>query len=103
MGISQIEEQALLLAKENKDAEPDIAAVYWFPNEQEVRLIEIMPSIVSSTNGRVTPFYFRADPGSGLPAPSGIALIRPEEFRKLKLPDDWGDWDEAKLIVEESK
>ena len=30
-----------------------------------------------------------------LPAPSAIAMIRPDEFGKLKLPAGWGNWSDA--------
>lgn len=35
--IGLMRNQALLLAKANKQAEPGITKVYWFPNEEEVR------------------------------------------------------------------
>lgn len=98
MAIEEIERQAKLLADENMEADPEIEAVYWFPNEDEVRLVEITPSIPSSTDNRVHPFYFRADPASNFPAPSGIALIRPQEFKSSTLPDRWGNWNQAQLI-----
>jgi hypothetical protein len=100
MPIEEIERQARFLATENMDSDPDIQAVYWFPNKDEVRLVEITSSIPSSTDNRVHPFYFRPDPASDLTAPSGIALIQPQEFKSSALPDRWGDWDQAQLIKE---
>jgi hypothetical protein len=100
MPIEEIERQARLLADENMDADPDIEAVYWFPNQDEVRLVEITPSIPTSTDNRVHPYYFRPDPASNFPAPSGIALIQPQEFKASTLPERWGDWNQAKLIKE---
>jgi hypothetical protein len=69
--------------------------IYWFPHDTEVRLIELTPTIPASGDGRVHPFHFRPKPGLQLHAPSGIALIRPDEFGKLELPSDWGDWNAA--------
>lgn len=92
-----IKKQALLLAKENKKAEPDIKDVYWFPNEEEVRLIEI-EDIIPPSGEFVEPFYFDPSPEDNMPAPSGIALIRSDEVKKLILPDGWGTWESAEKL-----
>ena len=97
-----IKKQALLLARENKRAEPGIEAIYWIPNTVEVRLIEVESDTVRCLSGAVEPFYFDPAPVDGLPAPSGVALIRPDEFGKLDLPDAWGSWEDAEpLEIEE--
>jgi hypothetical protein len=90
-----VEEQARLLAAENRRSEPDISRIFWFPDEQEVRLVEIMEQVPACTEGEVQPFYFRPAPQHNLPAPSGIAMIRADEFGKLRLPQGWGDWGDA--------
>lgn len=90
-----IEQQARLLAEDNRRAEPDITRIFWFPDDSEVRLIELTQQIPASAEGRVLPFYFRPAPKYGLPAPSATAMIRPDEFGKLKLPDTWGEWSDA--------
>lgn len=94
----RIREQAILLARENKKAEPGITKVYWFPDDQEVRLIELEDEIPPSVSGVVEPFYFGPSVCDNLPAPSGVALIRSDEFRRLDLPEDWGDWDRAQEL-----
>jgi hypothetical protein len=86
-------EQAKLLARENRRAEPRITRVYWFPDDEEVRLVEVLPSMPASAE--VVPYYFRPDLKEHLPAPSGIALIRPDEFGRAALPPRWGSWDDA--------
>jgi hypothetical protein len=91
----RIRELAMSLARENKKAEPGITRVYWFPDEREVRLIELEDGIPPSAGGAVEPFYFEPSLRDGLPAPSAIALIRSDEFRQLDLPDGWGDWESA--------
>ena len=101
MPLEVIEQQARMLAKDNREAEPDIQRVYWFPHEDEVRLVELMPSIPASDDGQVHPFYFRSSPVDNLPAPSGIAIIRPEEFQQLQPPPTWGRWDDAILLEPE--
>jgi len=97
----EIEQQARLLAADNRQADPDIIEVLWFPHESEVRLVELhktVPSIEGDTV--IQPYYFRASPKDQLPAPSGIALIRPEEKGKLELPPDWeATWDDARKIA----
>jgi hypothetical protein len=89
-----IERQAKMLAADNRRAEPGIVRVYWFPDEVEVRLVELLPTVPPSGD-RVVPFHFRPRSTDDLPAPSGIALIRPEEFGMLPLPSGWGRWEDA--------
>lgn len=96
--LNAIRNQAILVARENKRAEPGITKVYWFPDEEEVRLIELEEGIPPSPSNVVEPFHFNPSPGDKLTAPSGIALIRPDEFRKLELPEDWGRWDSAEEL-----
>lgn len=96
--VRLIKNQALLLAKENKRAEPGITKVFWFPDEHEVRLLELEDGIPPSPSDVVEPFRFAASTIDHLPAPSGIALIRPDEFRKLDLPESWGGWDSAEEL-----
>jgi len=93
-----IKRQALLLARDNKKVEPEIQAIYWMPCETEVRLIEVQSNVVKCLSGAVEPFYFDPSPTDGLPAPSGIALIRPDEFGTLNLPGNWGNWEDALLL-----
>jgi len=100
MTRERIEEQARTLAHENREAEPGITKVYWFPDDKEVRLVGLLPNIPPSGENELYPFYFRASPADDLPAPSSVALIRPEEFGVLRLPKAWGEWDQAVELVE---
>jgi hypothetical protein len=95
MSREVVEKQAQELAADNQKADPQIEKIFWFPDDHEVRLVEVMPSIPPSEDGEIHPFYFRADPSANLPAPSGIALIRPDEYGRLSLPEKWGDWTSA--------
>lgn len=97
MSVS-IKETARKLAEENAKSEERIVRIYLFPHEEEVRLLELDESMVESDE--VTPFYFGPTPE--ITAPSGIAVIRPEEFEKLDLPEAWGTWADAELIWEKS-
>jgi hypothetical protein len=95
---SSIEQQARDLARDNKRAEPGIKEVYWVPDETEVRLIEVEDDIAPSLGGDLEPFYFPPSPEDKLPAPSAIALIRTDEFGKLRLPEGWGDWSKVRRL-----
>ena len=54
----KIKEQARELAKENRKAEPKIKKVFWFPDDNEVRLVEAGDEFLPSLSGYVEPFYF---------------------------------------------
>ena len=95
MNIEIIKKQAILLVEENRIADSSISDAYWFPNEDEVRLVEVDSSVPISSDGQVHPYYFRPSPEDELPAPSGIAMIRQEEYRTTQLPEEWGTWDDA--------
>jgi hypothetical protein len=90
-----IERQARLLAEDNRKTEPDITRVFWFPDESEVRLVELSDQMPVSQDEELHPFYFRAAPKDDLPAPSAVAIIRANEFGLLKLPSHWGSWSDA--------
>ncbi len=91
----QAQQQAEALAADNRKAEPDVTRILWFPDDHEVRLLEITEQVPINPDEDVHPFYFRASPQDNLPLPSSIALIRAEEIGKLKLPPEWGSWDDA--------
>lgn len=99
MSHEVVERQARLLATKNREAEPEITEIYWFPDDAEVRLVEVLANMPPSGE-EIAPFYFRADPSKDLPVPSGIALVRPDEIRAKPLPKAWGAWDRAKRINE---
>lgn len=90
-----IRDQAELLAAENRKADPMIEGVFWFPDPIEVRLVETTPEVPRSPDKEVHPFYFPATPHDQLPAPSAVALIRPDEVRHVRLPEGWGAWNDA--------
>jgi hypothetical protein len=93
----KMREQAKLLAMDGKSSDPYFVKVYWFPHEKEVHIIEINANTTPSENP-VAPFYFGPVPEEGLIAPSGIAIIKPEEYRILDLPSDWGTWDDGEEL-----
>lgn len=99
---NKIREQAEILAQEGKKSEPGITKIYWFPHDSEVRLIQLDDMTPICISGEVEAFYFDPTPEEGITAPSGIAIIRSDEFGKLALPADWGDWEDGEeLVVQE--
>jgi hypothetical protein len=97
---ASIEQAARELAEANALSEESMVRIYWFPHEKEVRLIEVMELTVPSDDGLVQPFYLR--PTGDYPYNLGIALIRPEEDRRDKLPESWGSWDDAVVVFEKA-
>jgi hypothetical protein len=93
LSLKEIKKYALVLAQEAWDASPDVKAIYWFPNEHEVRLVETCRDMVISLSGYVEPFYW--DSTEDVPFPTGVAAIRPEEIGKLELPEGWGGWEQG--------
>ena len=95
---SKVRGLALILAKENRQSEPGITRILWFPDDREVRLVGVEDGLPASSGEQVEPFYFGASPADLFPLPSGIALIRPDEVGRLRLPDGWGDWADAEEL-----
>ena len=86
------------LAQHHVESEPGIKAIFLFPNNNEIRLIEVDESIGFSGEV-VAPFYFAPDPLGGIDFPSSVALIHPEEKGKISLPEEWRtNWNEAEKI-----
>jgi len=93
----KLKNYAQKLAEANAENEPAITEIYLFPSDTEIRLIELDPTAPSSEE-IISPYYFPPDPRAGIPLPSGIALIPPDQKGKLRPPADWGPWAAAILI-----
>ncbi len=96
MFVSQkdkVEQAARKMAVANVEAAPETEAIYLFPDEKEIRLIETDPTTLPSE--KIVPYYFGAAPQSGIPYRSSVALIRPEEAFRLAPPPGWGTWNDA--------
>ena len=89
------EKQARAMAAENRQTSPDITAVLWFPDDQEIRLVELTEDVAVYMDEELVPFYFPASPDDEMPLPTAIAMIRPNERGKIRLPEGWGEWSEA--------
>ena len=84
-----------MLARANQKVDRSIRHVLWFPNKNQIRLVEITGDIPSNPDGFVHVYYFPADPERNIDLPMAIALIRPEEKGLLRLPNEWGNWSKA--------
>jgi hypothetical protein len=98
MTIEEIKKIAIRLAKTNKEGDPDLKKFYWFPDDKEIRLVETEDNFMVPASGIVVPFYFPPSPEDDLPLPSGVAIIRSEEYRRSSLPENWGSWENAQEL-----
>lgn len=99
MDKPNIAEAARLMAKATAEAEASISKIYWFPDKEQIRLVEVDMESVKTKDESIRPFYF--NPVDDIPFPSGVALIHPDEVRQKALPEEWQvDWSQAELIFE---
>ena len=87
-----LEQVARRLAYHHRQEDPETTEIYLSRAEKEVRLVEVSESVGSS--GEVLPFRFTAQPSQGIPYPSVVILLSPEEWSmlqrgELELPDGW--------------
>jgi hypothetical protein len=97
--LPDMREQAQSLAQANKDAEPSIRKIFWFPSEEEIRLVEIEADTLHSESGKIEAFYFGPSPLDNLFKPCAIAIIHPDEERAIELPQGWGTWEQAEELT----
>jgi len=96
-----IREEATKLAREIKQTHSSVERIIWFPDDSELRIIELDPDTIKSPTEEIEPFYF--DSTASLPVPSGIAIIRPDEYGDLILPEDWGKWEDGQELKVENE
>ena len=94
--MKTVEDVARELAAAHRDADSDIQEIYFYPDPagEEVRLVEVSGSV--GNTGEVLPFRFAARPDLGVPYPSVVVLLSPEEkqaldSKLLALPANWGN------------
>jgi hypothetical protein len=83
---------SLASAHRREDTSTDEVFLFPDPHLADVRLLEVSGSAPRS--GDVLPFRFDARPDLGVPFPSVVILLSPDEWKdvqdgKLKLPPDW--------------
>ncbi len=99
MKDQQIEVAAKRLAEENARFETTISRIYWFPDPEQIRLVEVDSEAIMTDDDAIMPFYF--NPVKDVPFPSGVALIHPEQVGKKSLPSEWQtEWSQGKLVYE---
>jgi hypothetical protein len=100
------------LAKKHYEVEDGLIRIFRLTGKSEVeasrsepiKLLEVNENTVSSG---VMPLHFGAVPDIGIPFPSIIVEVTPEEFmkiktRELKLPKDWEIGEELPKVVEKT-
>ena len=101
MTTERMRELAREMAGDNADAEPDLKAVYWFPDadNEELRLVDVLEN-TGASGEEIEAFHFGANTKEGVPVPMALALIRPEEVKNdnVRLPEGWCGWDEAERV-----
>lgn len=96
--LKRIRQQAIDLASKHRQVAPAIQQVFWFPSDKEVRLIEVEESAFPEPDKRITPFYFPPVPDEGISEYTALAIIRPDECKRLLPPSRWGSWADAQEL-----
>ncbi len=85
------------LVKAHRKIDPSMSRAFFVddPSHREVRLIEVTEEVPDVEDGLVVPIPVGARPDKGVPYPSAVVLLHPDEYKrfskgKLWLPDDWG-------------
>jgi hypothetical protein len=98
-----VEEAARMLAVKHCEDDEGTEAVYWFPDEGVVRLLETTTNVPAS--GEIFPMGYKARRERGLPYAIEIVLVHPDELEAIKghtleLPERWGAFDKALKLYE---
>jgi len=95
----KILEQAIKLAKDARQGDPDVGDIFWFPDNNQIRLVYVGKKQCPSHLGEaVSPFYFPSSMQDGIGFESAEDLINDDEVGKLSVPDGWCGWEEAVKI-----
>jgi hypothetical protein len=90
---------AYTLARANREAEAEITQIFLAPAQDRVLLVEVDPTAVPNDERGAVPLYFRSAPAEGIPLPSGVVIVTPEEQKsQIPLPERWGSWEKLILI-----
>ncbi len=94
--MQTIYQVAALLAAAHRKQDPEIQEIFVVedPTGREVRLLEVSSGVGSV--GAIMPYGYAARPDLGVPYPSIIVLVSPEEKEhldqgRLRLPEGWGE------------
>jgi len=91
---AEILDIAKKLAECHRRADPSTSDIFLSPSQIEIRLIEVSKEVPNSNE--VFPISFGAAPEDGIPYPSVVILLSPEEWESVRtgllaLPESWGD------------
>lgn len=97
MAKKSVEDAAKELVEKHREVDPEITHAFLSPKGNEIRIVEITNSV--GTTNEIIPFRFKSRPDLGVPYPSVIILLSPDELgllkrNKLKLPKGWGTFQE---------
>ncbi len=97
-------EVAKELAKKHFALEEGLTRVFRITGKAAVEIVSAEPIKLLEVNENtvpcgVMPLHFGTAPAGGIPYPSVIVEVTPEEFKKiqtkeLKLPEGWENWEE---------
>jgi hypothetical protein len=97
--VADKDEVAKKLAHKHYDIEPGITRIFKLRDRPELEVlsntpIKLLEVNVDTAPSGIMPLYFGPVPNSGIPYPSVIVEVTPEEFERikvheLKLPDGW--------------
>ena len=95
--MREVIDVAKALALAHRANDPGTSTIKFFPNGNEIHLLEV--SDAAPTTGEVIPFPFAADPTSGVDYASVVILLSKDEWQDVKLgalslPQGW-DLDSA--------
>jgi hypothetical protein len=93
-------EAAEEIARENAEDNTEISEIWLFPDDREVRLIEIDETAMPypPDANRISAYSFPPYPGTRSPFRFAVAVIRSEDKKRLDPPRGWGTWDDAEKI-----
>ena len=83
--MKSIDDVAHELAAAHRREDPSTQAVYFLRSEDEVRLVEISRS--ADSGGEILPFRFGPNLDEGVPYPSVLVLLSPEDWDRVLLGD----------------
>lgn len=96
-------ECAIELARAHRDIDSATQDVYLASGDNDplIRLIEVSASV--PTTSEFFPYAFTDDPKNGVPYPSVLILVSPDEWKSLiagqrKLPQGWPDVHDLKPL-----
>lgn len=92
MDITEVVEQAKILAKLHIKLDSGITNIWVNPHPEEIRLLEV--SSMSPFCGEAFPFPYSPAPEMGLTLPTSLVLISPREWQMIEageifLPEGW--------------